>query len=159
MKKLWYLSPLLLLAIYFFSFRAKPNMPSFKLLLLDSVTVFDTKDIPGGKPSILIFFSPDCEHCQAETASILKNMDSLKNVNFYFITTDSIHQMKVFNGYYNLPRFSNITVGRDINYSFSSKFSGAVPPFSVLYDRHKMLRFLFNGETTASQFLGAIRKL
>lgn len=137
----------------------KGTLPSFNILMADSATVFNTKDIPEGKPSVLIFFSPDCEHCQAETEGILKNMDSLKNAQFYFVTIDPINRMKVFNGYYKLFKYSNIVVGRDYSFFIPKYFKDAAPPYSVIYDRNKQQRYTFKGVATSRQLIACINQL
>lgn len=137
----------------------KSNMPELNLLLLDSSTVFNTKDIPAGKPSLLIFFSPDCEHCQTETFDLLKNIDSLKEINFYFITTDPFQRMEVFNRYFQLQKYANITLGRDYKYSFVSNFKQAIPPYTVLYDKYKYARVVISGQVLASQIISYINQL
>jgi len=87
------------------------QLPSIDLLLPDSLTHINTKDVREGRPVALLYFSPDCEHCQNEITSILHNMDSLNNVLFYFITNDSLDRIRVFKSTYLLNKYSNITVG------------------------------------------------
>ena len=159
MKRILYIIPIIFLMACLFNQRKKDDLPSFNLLLLDSTTVFNTKDIPEGKPSIILFFSPDCEHCQAETESILKNMDSLKNVQFYLVSIDPLDRMKAFNGYYKLFRYPNITIGRDYSISFPAYYKGVVPPYSVIYDRHKKLEAVFKGQMNSSQLIAIVNKL
>lgn len=137
----------------------KADMPSFNLLLIDSTTIFNTRDIPKGKPSVLLFFDPDCEHCQEETTDLLKNMDSLSNINFYFISINQMDRLKVFNGYYQLSRYPNITVGKDYSFFFLGHFKDVYPPYSIVYDRHKRLRAVFKGEATAKQIILIVNNL
>jgi len=56
------------------------TIPSFDFLLSDSITRVNTATIPEGTPIALLYFSPDCEHCQHETETIIHHMDSLKQV-------------------------------------------------------------------------------
>lgn len=139
--------------------RPKGNMPDLKLMLMDSTTILNTRDIPTGKPSLLIFFSPDCEHCQSETRDLLKKMDSLKKVNLYFITIDSLQRMKVFNGYFGLHKYPNVIVARDYTYSFASHFPKVVPPYTVLYDKYKRARVVMSGEAEASKIISLVNQL
>ncbi len=139
--------------------KGKAEIPSFNLMLQDSTTIFNTQAIPEGGPTVLIFFSPDCDHCQRETADILGKMDSLKNVRFYFVSFDPIERLKVFNGYYKIHKYTNVVVGRDYTYAFPKYFKDALPPFSVIYDKDKRLRAVYKGETTASQFISVINNL
>ena len=148
------------IAVFFSScFRPKPDMPDFKLMLLDSTTILNTRDIPTGKPSLLLFFDPYCDYCQKETIDITKHMDSMKNVNFYFITIDSFRLMWAFNGYFGLYKYPNITVGRDFTYSFPAKFPKVTPPYAVLYDKYKRARVVIPGRVDASKIISFIQQL
>lgn len=164
MKKPWiifiWLIPAALLLYSFFMFKraAKPQMPVLRLLLVDS-SQFGTIHIPEGKPSVLIFFSPDCDHCQRETKSIVENIDSLRDVNLLFITIDPFDRMKLFNEVYQLHRYSNIKVGRDYPFLFPYNFKNAQPPCNVIYDRHKRLEVILPRETNAHEILYFLNKL
>lgn len=136
-----------------------PVLPSFNLLLSDSATIFNTQSIPEGKPSILLFFSPDCDHCQSETAGIIKNMDSLRDVNFYFLTIDPIERLKVFNEYYDLSKYTNIKTGRDYKYYFPAHFKGASPPYLVIYDAYKRQRAIFSGQTDTWKIIAFLNQM
>ena len=59
-------------------------IPSFDVLLLNSSTKLNISKIDIDQPITIIYFSPDCEHCQKKTGSILHSMDSLKNLRFFF---------------------------------------------------------------------------
>ena len=152
--------PVALLLYSFFMFKraAKPPLPPFKLLMLDSATILNTNDIPQGKPSVLIFFSPDCDHCQRETESIVKNIDSLSNVNLFFVTIDPFDRMKLFNEVYKLSRYPNITVGRDIGVFFPYHFKNAQPPYNAIYDSHKRMEAIVPKETNAHELLSYLNK-
>jgi hypothetical protein len=150
---------LLLYSALMFQRSAQPRMPSFKLLLSDSITIFNTINIPEGRPCVLLFFSPDCEHCQAETESILQNMDSLKNVNFYFVTIEPFGRMKLFNEIYKISRYQNIMLGRDYTFYFPWYFKNAQPPYLVIYDRYKREKGIFSGGTEARSIIAYINQL
>ena len=134
-------------------------MPSIDLLLLDSTTILNSNNIPTGKPISLVYFSPDCEHCQEETKGILENIKKLKDVQFYFVTIDSFDRMKVFNKYFKLKNYPNITVGKDINFSMLRNFEIPTTPFTLLYDKHKNLRVMIKGIIPTNQLIDQINKL
>jgi len=136
-----------------FSTNRKGDVPPFDLLLPDSTTVFNTSQIPRGKPVVLIYFSPDCEHCQQQTQDILNKIDSLNEVNFYFITNDPFDRLKIFNKYYKLYKYKNIMLGRDINFSFIKYFKPTGTPYLIVYNQRKVLRAVFGQETKATRLI------
>jgi len=139
--------------------KGQETLPAFDLLLKDSVTHFNTSAINSGSPIVLMYFSPDCEHCQKETEGIIQNMDSLKHVRFYLVTNDPIERMQVYDKMYKLDKYPNIILGRDYKYFFPVHFKNAAPPYLVVYDRHKVIKAVFTGETSAGQLIAFIKTL
>jgi len=135
------------------------SFPSFDLLLADSVTRLNTATIKEGDPIVLLYFSPDCEHCQKETEAILKHMSAMKEAQFYFVTNDPFDKLKVFKGYYKLDRYPNITLGRDEQFFLLRHFKGAYPPYLVLYDRQKRQRVAFQGDTPVDTIISFVNHL
>jgi len=135
------------------------TIPPFDFLLSDSTTRFNTAAIPQGSPIVLLYFSPDCEHCQHETETIIHHMDSLKQVRFYFITNDPPDRIKVFSEVYKLDKYANITLGWDNQFFFPRHFKGAAPPYLVLYDKQKRMQGAFEGGLEASKMIEFVNKL
>lgn len=157
MKKIVYLLSLIFLGGCFA--KPKPAIPAFNLMMLDSLTIFNTQKIPEGKPTMLVWFSPDCEHCQKETGDLLKKMDSLKSVNFYFITIEPIDRMRLFNDYFKIYKYPNITLGRDYTFSFPKHYKNMGVPYSMIFDQDKVLRAVFKGEAPADKVVQIINTL
>ena len=86
-------------------------------------------------------------------------MDSFKNVRFYFITNDSLNEMRTFHHHYGLTKYVNILVGRDERFFFPSHFPSVAPPYMVLYDKNKQLRAILGGETNTEVLLKLIHHL
>jgi len=135
------------------SHKAGPPMPLFKILLMDSSTLFSSDEIPTGKPIALIYFSPDCEHCQAETAGLICKMDSLQDVRFYFITTDPFERLRLFNHHYHLSKYANIVLGKDHLFSFFNRLKPMGTPSTFIYDRHKILKAVLSGYTEPGKII------
>ncbi len=130
-----------------------PTLPAFNILLRDSVTIFNTYNIPEGKPILIMFFDPECGHCKDETKRLLAGMDSLKDIRFYMIT--SVHDFKKLRDFYDeyhLGDYKNIeVVGRDYEYFFITYYGVKFVPDLVLYDAHKNLVKFFDGHVTVDE--------
>lgn len=115
-----------------------PKLPAFNILLTDSATMFNTEDIPKGKPTVLLFFSPDCSHCQEKVQMLLKGMDSLKDVRFYLMSgAHNVTDIRNFADKYHLQDYKNImVVGKDINFFFISFYGTKRFPDVAVYDKH-----------------------
>lgn len=95
---------------------------------------------------ILIFFNPDCDHCQNEAQAIAENKRFFDEYQLYFISSDSVKNIEKFSVDYQL---------QESNYHFAFvegiKVYNAmgpltsVPAIFVYNDRKKIKEFL--GET------------
>jgi thioredoxin-related protein len=135
---------------------AYSKLPSFDVLLEDSSTHFNTQQIPQGKSTLLIYFSPDCEHCQAQTESLLANIRALKDIQIYFLTAASISELKAFSQTYHLDHYSNITTANDYQYAFFRIFKVTGFPYVVIYDNNRQLVKLYKGETDIHRIVNAL---
>ena len=122
-----------------------PTVPPLKLLLLDSTTYFTKEDLKKNKPVLIIVFNPDCEHCKHETEEIIKNIDSLKNIQIIMATMMSFDLMRSFYEKYDLKRFQNITVGKDVQYTLPSFYQMHFMPYLAMYDKKGNLLATFEG--------------
>ncbi|HEY8897946.1 MAG TPA: thioredoxin family protein [Niastella sp.] len=126
-------------------------LPSFNILLSDSVTNLDTKDIPGNKPVALLLFGPHCPYSKAQVEEIVSNINTLKNIQFYLFTERPFAQMIEFYQAHHLNNYSNIKVGVDAKDFFGRYMGARGVPYMAIYDRNKLLIKAFTGKLEASQ--------
>lgn len=127
------------------------NMPSFELFSKDSLTTINTKDIHSGQPTVLFYFGPNCPYSRAQMEEIIDNIKMLKNIRFYVFTSWPFAEMKKFNDYYQLEKYSNIFVGVDLTQFFRSYFNVQGVPFVAIYGKDNLLKKCFIGEVHGSQ--------
>lgn len=133
-----------------------PNLPAFKILEMDSTTVFNTYDIPTGKPVVLMFFGPDCDHCKHLTEELLKGWDSLKNIQFYLMSFGKPSAVKGFYDKFHLEKHSNVkVVGQDVDFFFPSYFGARFVPYLAVYDKNKKFVKKFEGAATVKELYEA----
>jgi thiol-disulfide isomerase/thioredoxin len=166
MKKLFLLGTVISIALFSFSqsdsakkstssaqqeeptlppYKRFPTVPPLKLLLLDSTSYFTKNDLKKNKPVLIIVFNPDCEHCKHETEEIIKNIDSLKNIQIVMATIMSFDLMKSFDEKYELQRFQNIVVGKDVQYTLPSFYQMHFMPYLAMYNKKGNLLATFEG--------------
>jgi hypothetical protein len=137
----------------------KAKMPDFNFRLSDSATVINTGKIEKGSPIALVRFSVDCHDCQIETEKILANMDSLKSVRFYFLTTDGFDRIRVFNKHYKIADYKNVTVGQDYQSFLPVHFGTYATPYLALYKGDKKLAGLFEGRPEIHDLINQVNKI
>jgi thiol-disulfide isomerase/thioredoxin len=133
-------------------------MPIIELTSVDSVTRFSTVDIPAGKPTILFSFEPWCPYCRAQTKSIIKNIQTLNDVNIYMISNSRHADLKKFYNEYKLNQYSNIKTGIDNKSTFNSYFKSSQIPFLAIYDKNKNLQEVLIGKNYISTIKNIIYK-
>lgn len=127
-------------------FKKDPNMPAFNILQTDS-TWFGKNDLPKDKPVVIVYFSPDCGHCQLTAHEFEEKMDQFKDVEFVWISFLSIDKIKSFADEYKLSHYENVRVGRDPKYFVPSFFQVKVTPFMAVYSKKGRLIQTFVGGT------------
>jgi len=113
--------------------------PDIKLLLTDSSTIFTKTDLPKDKTVVLIFFSPDCEHCQHTIKEMLPKMDSLSNL-FMVWNGPSylpLEQVKEFYTHYHLADYGNIVMGKEMSYFMPLHYRIEITPYAAIYKNGK----------------------
>jgi len=135
-----------------------PSVPPFKLLLTDSSSHFTKEDLSKKKSVLLILFSPDCDHCKHETEDIIKNIDAFKKVQIIMSTTLPFNKMQDFYNKYDLKRFDNIIVGKDVNYLLPVFYDIRNLPFLAFYNKKKELISVFSGELDINKVIEELQK-
>jgi thioredoxin-related protein len=125
-------------------YRKDPNLPYFKILQGDS-TWFSKYDIPKNKYVVMIYFSPDCSHCQHTAEAFADSMNLFKNTFFVWVSFHTPPQIKTFAHQYKLDQFDNVRLGRDTSYYIPSFFQVRFTPFMAVYNPQGKLVQAFEG--------------
>lgn len=139
-------------------YKKYPTLPAFNILLRDSVTVFNTYNIPSGRPIGLMLFSPDCHHCHDITKLLVAGMDSLKDIRFVMVSTSgNMQAVRKFYDEFNIGQYKNIeAVGWDFDFFFLSYYAAMRIPDIVLYDADKKLIKMIEASFTVRDIYEAV---
>jgi thiol-disulfide isomerase/thioredoxin len=121
-----------------------PYIPPFKIQQPDS-SWYSKADVPAKKPTLILYFSPDCGHCQLETEEMLSRSKQLKNLQVVMITSRPYEDMANFAEHYKINRFPFIKIGWDPQRLVTNFYSVKFTPFSALYDRKGKLVKVYEG--------------
>lgn len=135
-----------------------PTPPPFKLLLTDSATYFTKDGLAKKKAVMIMLFSPDCEHCQHKTEEIIQHIDAFEKVQIVMSTTFPFDKMVGFYNKYDLKRFDNIIMGKDINYLLPTFYNIRNLPFLAFYNKKKELISVFEGALPIEKIIEETRK-
>jgi len=130
-----------------------PELPPLSLLEPDSSTVFTEKDLKKNIPTLVMVFSPDCDHCKKETEDILQEADKFKKIQIVMATPLSFEKMRTFYEEYKLADHENFKVGQDTRYLLMSFYSIHTLPFMAFYDKKGKLIDARQGNMTVADIL------
>jgi len=119
---------------------------TFSILQTDS-TWFNKEALPRNEPVVIIYFKPDCGHCQLTAHEFEQKRDQLKDIFFIWVSYDSVSHIKSFAEEYKLLDSKNIRVGRDTKYYVPSFFKIKFTPYIAVYNKKGKLMQTYEGGT------------
>jgi len=133
------------------------KIPAFKLLSVPDSVEFANEQLKQNSPVVVLFFSPDCDHCQSETKELLAYKEELKNIQILMVSGAPYPEMKDFYETYDLSSMKNIRVGQDINLKLGSIFKIRTYPSIFVYDQKGTLAKAFVGNIGVPAILDAVK--
>ena len=82
-------------------FKRFPTVPPINLLQADS-TNLTKANLKKNQPTMIMYFSPGCDHCQHQTEDMIRRMDELKDIQIVMATYAPMEEMNDFIAKYNL---------------------------------------------------------
>ncbi|BAV08622.1 AhpC/TSA family protein [Filimonas lacunae] len=119
-------------------YKKHPGLPVFQILQSDS-TWFTDAQLPKDRPIVIIYFSPECGHCQTEAEDLVKHMEQLKSAFFVMVSFHSPADIGKFAEKYKLANLDNVRLGRDVQYYLPTFYHVQYTPFIAVYDKKRQL--------------------
>ena len=109
------------------------------------------------QPTVIIYFNPECEHCQYEATEIGRQPERFAKANMILITPDdSAKRIEAFASRFRLWQVDNLVVLLDRNFQFKNQFGTSVFPSVFIYGTNKRLLKQFVGEVKMEAVLKII---
>lgn len=133
-----------------------PAIPQFTIFKASDSSAFTKNDLKKKKSTVFIIFSPDCEHCQRETDSLIAHIKLFRNAQI-IMTTYLAHDMMVkFYHQYKIASHPEITMGRDAKFFFPVFFKVASLPAIYVYDKKGKFKKSFEGSVKMSAIAASL---
>jgi thioredoxin-related protein len=90
-------------------------IPHYRILTTDSVWI-TPDNLKKGKAVMIVYFSPDCTHCQRMMYELKPKLDALKNIQVVMVTFSrnyDIRGIREFKRDYDLKKYPNIVLGTE----------------------------------------------
>lgn len=135
-----------------------PSFPAFPLLKTDSTKFNSVSAVVKGRPTVVIYFSPTCSHCQHQAEEITGKIKDFEKVQFLMVSSYAIQDIRQYIASYALDHFSNITVAYDPSFSMGRFFELKSLPGIFVYDKKGKLKSHFETNVHAEELLKAIEQ-
>jgi thiol-disulfide isomerase/thioredoxin len=132
-------------------------IPEFEFLTL-AQQPFNKADLKPNTNTIFIYFNSDCDFCQHEAKSISDNLESFKNVQFIFVSSEPISTIIGFSEQHNMNKHQNVTFLYDNFDTFSSRFDANSIPYILIYNKKQKLIKKHKGQLNANGILRALQE-
>lgn len=116
-----------------------PYIPSFNIRKVPDSSSFTNKMLQKYKATMLVFFDPDCEHCQEATKNLTAKTDQLKDVQILMVTIIDFNRIKKFYNDYKIADFSNIILTRDAGFDLPRFYKVGYIPDAYIYNKNGSL--------------------
>ena len=128
-----------------------PVIPQFTIYKAADSSAFTRSNLAKKKSTVFIIFSPDCEHCQRETDSLIKHINLFRNAQVV-MTTYLAHDLMVkFYHDYKIANHREIIMGRDAKFFFPVFFKVTSLPAIYVYDKRGKFKKSFDGSVSMAK--------
>lgn len=122
-----------------------PTIPPFSITKVPDSTRFTKDDLARKRATLIILFSPDCEHCQQETRALIDHIKLFKKVQIIMATPLEHDLIKQFYELYKIDEYPNIIMGRDPTNFLGSFYKVQFYPSIFLYNKKGKFVKAFDG--------------
>lgn len=117
---------------------------------------FTSRDLKE-KPTIIMFFSPECDHCKHQMTDMMNRFKDFSKIQLVLATYQPEEEMAGFQTYYQLQKYSNIRMGRDSKFLLPPFYRIRSLPFLALYNKKGELLKTFEGNVKVDTILQVFR--
>jgi len=103
-----------------------------------------------------MMFSPDCEHCQAETKELTAKIDLFKKAQIIMVSPLDFKYIRKFYDEYKIADYPNITMGRDPSYFLGTFYKVRSFPSVFVYNKKGKLVNHFIGSYPVEEIAAAL---
>ena len=138
------------------AYKKNPVLPPLEILQPDSTTL--TKADLKKQETLIMYFSPDCDHCIKQMNEMNKRMKDLNKLQIIMVTYQPMDLLIDFIKTYKLEKYSNVKTGRDTKFLLPGFYQIKSLPYFALYDKEGKLITTYESNTKVDTLLKAFQK-
>ena len=133
------------------------TIPQIKVNSVADGTLFSNANLRKNTPFVIMFFTPDCDHCQQQTKELLAYKNELKGIQVLMVSGAPFKAIKDFYETFQLTSMKNLTAGQDVNLKLASIYRVRTYPSLFVYDNKGNLAKAFVGNIGIPAILDAVK--
>lgn len=139
---------------------AQPRkLPPFRMVT-DHGAVFKAEELPLSKPVVLIYFSPDCDHCQTLMRDYFARAREFDKASVVMITYLPPERVTRFCRTYHTQQYPNLFVGTEgTGFFVRNYYSVKTLPFAAVHDRSGHLIKTYNRDIPLNEIAALLKKM
>jgi thiol-disulfide isomerase/thioredoxin len=135
-----------------------PTIAPYKILTTKD-TYTTPADLKKNQPVMLIYFAPDCGHCQKLISDMKPYMKSLKDIQVIMVTFSDIRMVKTFQNDYGLTAWPNFILGTEgYSYTVQRYYHLQHTPYIAIYDHSGKLVKAYEKAPEIKELLATVKK-
>lgn len=138
------------------------HIPAYRILTTDSVFITPA-NLQKSKPVMLVFFAPDCSHCQKMMYELKPKLATLKNIQVIMIANTlryDLRALREFKRDFGLKDYPNITIGTEgDSYFVVNYYAIRTTPFIAMYDSKGNIEKYYDKVVPPETILASAKKL
>lgn len=134
------------------------NIPPYKILTADS-TYRTQANLKKGQPVMIIYFSPDCSHCQQLMYDMKGQMKDFSKIQIVMITDAMYKLVKGFHRDFGISQYPNIVVGTEqSSYDIINYYNVKMTPYIAIYNHSGKLVKAYDKVPKMKELAATVKK-
>jgi peroxiredoxin len=139
--------------------QAQSSIPDFKFTGQNNMP-FTKSNLKITKPLVVIYFDPDCDHCQKQATWIKSGEAQLKDAQLLWVSFNpDVKAVKAFEDKFFATTTLQNTFVRDVNYKFDDYFGDSQVPTIIVYNQYGKQTARFTEETPVSGIAAKLKAM
>ncbi|MBD0366683.1 MAG: redoxin domain-containing protein [Flavisolibacter sp.] len=135
------------------------SLPAFRILQPNG-TFFTSENLTKGKPTVIIYFAPECDHCQTLMNAYFKRVTDFNKAQVVMVTFKPVQELTPFINHYNVAKYPNIIVGTEgTTFYLRYYYNIANTPFVALYDRSGQLVYAYRKIDSVDDLISRLKAI
>lgn len=132
------------------------TLPEFSFYSLEDI-LYTRNSLKEGVPIVILYFHPNCEHCQYEATQLVNHKEDFKAAQLIMISIAPVNEIKTFFTTYQLNQLPNLTILSDKEVQFEHYFGSAILPTVLIYSKDWQLKNKYKGEIKIEAIINCLK--